>query len=286
VAAANTLQWAIAQSRMPPHLKNTCNALALVADPCKGYANIRLSKHTIGRYTSKSDRIAREDMADLVRFGVLTVVQQSRGGPGCATVYQLWFDRVVNWSAADTAALLNLRRARRDRPNGKTRIRRAGLLHSNSDVQPGSGDPYNPDPAIRTTRIRGSGDVRTEISTEVRSTSAVDRQQPAAPPAAALAAQPVPGSRGSSAAFHLLSEVGRRLLAGNGPGPVEWGWLRSELRAAASRLGIAHRVDGDLLASIEDSLQRQREHFLASPDRVPAPPPPIDAVRPAGEALS
>jgi hypothetical protein len=283
VAGANALQWEIGHSRIPKSFKATLWALALVADAKQGFANIRLSKQTIGRWTARGERAAREDMSDMVRFGLLTVVEQSRGGVGVATVYQLWFDRLAAWTDADTRELLDMRRRRRPGEGTRTRIARSGLLQSNSIT--------NPDRSIRTTRIARSAEpgsldpeiVRTDQKTDVRSETADERQLPAGATAAAVPSRSASGNRPTRAAFHLLSEVGRRLLAEMGSGEVDWSEVRSGLRAAAQRIGIQNRLDGDLLAGVEDSLRAQRAHFLASARGVPAAPGSIEPVRPSYE---
>jgi hypothetical protein len=61
VAARTRCSGKSAQSRMPQHLKTTLHGLSPWSPtPKQGYANIRLSKHTIGRWTSSGERIARE----------------------------------------------------------------------------------------------------------------------------------------------------------------------------------------------------------------------------------
>jgi hypothetical protein len=284
MARANALQWEIGQSRIPQHLKTTLWALALVADAREGYANIRLSKTTIGRWTSSGERHAREQMSDMVRFGLLEIVEQSRGGVGRATTYRLSFMRLAEWTERDSRELLEFRRRRRPGQHSRTRIAGSGLLHSNSIT--------NPDRPIRTTRIARSAEpgspdpviLSTDQKSDVRSTNAVDGQEHAGATAAAFAAPPASMPRPTRAAFHVLSEVGRRLLAENGVGEVDWSELRSRLRSVAERIGIGDRLDGDLLAGIEDSLRAQRTHFLASGGRTAAAPPPIVAVRPSYEA--
>lgn len=280
---ANTLQWTIGQCQLPRTLKTTLYALALIADVKKGYANIELTKATIGRWTSRGERAAREDMADLVRFGVLIVKYRSRGGVGCATHYQVWFDRLLTWTEADTVRFRAMRRERRPGQHSRkkqveTRIAVAGLCEWNTEPEPGSPDPPNPDRPIRRTRIARSGDgTYSDLTTDETVDDGRGAAPEHAPPvAAAAAAPPAPGLRPQSAAFHLLSEVGRRLLAENGDGPVEWGPLRSKLRAHARLCGIEHRLTPELLAGIEDSLQSQRAHYLAAKGGTP-PPAPIAA---------
>ena len=151
MAAASALQWAIARSKLPSHLKATLQVLALMADPLQGFANIKFSKESIGELTGKGERAAREDMADLVLTGVLTIAEHG-GGSGRATRYQLWFDRLGTWTDLDTAELKRIRAERRGKgaPGQKTRIPGSGFSKL--------GHTKNPDPRIRGTRIPGSGE--------------------------------------------------------------------------------------------------------------------------------
>jgi hypothetical protein len=307
---APALHWAIAKSKLPPMLKLTCYTLALVADAEKAFANIWLSKETIGAWSGRGERQAREDLADLVAFDVLTVVSRSRGGPGRSTCYQLWFDRLASWSEQDTEKLLETRRKRR--PDGR----------KDGDHKPGSADPgsrrtaerANPDRRIRKTRIRrsaqpGSADpgIRTtpDLERDVRSTSAEHRSVHAVENPAALAAQPPAGepapassavnptcimrpqrnveenrNSNSAARFRILSEIGRKLLAGYGLGEIPWADVRSDLRNRANRFGID---SAELIQRVEDSLRAQHAHFLTHDRPSPAPPTEKTPVRPANE---
>lgn len=307
---APALQWAIAKSKLPAMLKLTCHTLALVADAEYEFANIWLSKETIGAWTGRGERQAREDLADLVAFNVLTVVQRSRGGPGRSTCYQLWFDRLASWSEQDTAKLLETRRKRR--PDGR----------KDGDQKPGSADPgsmrmaerANPDRRIRKTRIRrsaqpGSADpgIRTTQDPEpdVRSASAKQRpvhavENPVAPAAQPSAGVSAPTSSAvnepyimrprrnveenrnsiSTAGFRILSEIGRKLLAGYGLSEIPWADVRSDLSDRAKRFGC---YSESLVDRVEESLRDQRRHFLDADRPNPAPPSEKIAVRPANE---
>jgi hypothetical protein len=136
---APALHWAIAKSRVPHTLKKTLYTLALVADAEQGFANIYLSKRQIGEFSGKGERQAREDMSDLVRFGVLTIVEASRGRE--SSRYQLQLERLAAWSDADTLELAAFRRRRRPDGKAKTRAKGEGQPGSADPRQPGSADP-------------------------------------------------------------------------------------------------------------------------------------------------
>lgn len=299
---APALQWSIAKSKLPSFLKLTLHTLALVADPGQGFANVYFSKSTIGELSSRSERIAREDVADLVTLGVLACVEPSRGGK--PSRYQIIFERLASWSDEDTRKIAEIRRFRRER------------YPKNHDLKPGSVQPgmrkrkrrSNPDPYSRGTRIRTAGEpgsVQPRIfpseypsestagAGDRRSVDAAENEL--AGPADTLDREPRSSSSpragaGDGDAFRLLAEYGRRLLAENGEGPIAW----SELRAELSRFAIRQSFASDLPERVESFLQIQHSHFrerlaLAphgepEPTKgVPAAPPKKSRVRPAGE---
>jgi hypothetical protein len=269
---ASPLQWQIANSQLPANLKLTVYGLAVIAAP-PAFTNIFVSKAQLGAWTGRSERIAAEDMADLVTFGVLAVVERSKGGraprpePGRqretrSTRYQIVFERLQTWNAEDTKKLLEMRRSRRERPFGDGKENPDPRIRVRRSDRKGA----NPDPRIRPTMIRGSEEPGSADQT-IRTTpdELIDPMDGAGdrPPDHAVehqAAGPAEPSgrspRSDGPAFRLLCEHGRRLMAGWGSGPVDWSELRSELRSAAFRQNFA----SDLVERVESFLEIQHKY--------------------------
>jgi hypothetical protein len=309
--ASSALAWAAGRSKLPPNLKLTMFALALVADADKGFGNVYLSKSKIGQLTSRSERIAAEDMSDLVLFGVLLVLEVG-GGRRRSTLYQVIFERLNSWSDEDTEKLAQIRRLRRERvpkmPKQKPRSVQQGIGRKADDGNP---DPYSSETLIRTAKkprsvqqgIRTTPDLEDEGTVEERGERPEHAVENSAAPLAESrggSARPLmpfsdnpyhavkPGetrhlltaqqhsvyyatsqnpeenrTSTNSAAFHILSEAGRKLLAGYGLEEIPWADVRSDLRNRANRLGIDLAKHADLLQRVEDSLIEQHAHFLA-----------------------
>jgi hypothetical protein len=282
---APPLHWTIGQSKLPGPLKTTLYTLALVADQAEGWSNIWLSKRSIGAMSGFGERAAREHMADLVFFGVLTIVQQSRGGPGKKqTQYQLWLDQIGAWTEAETAAWKERRAARRHRTiiERKAKVSRsvqpgsrdpgcgsgrAGLTRIQGSGQPGSVDPANPDPGIRGSVRTDPENVCTVDERGSASGHAVENSAASvavSPEAVSPTRTPDPGGPPVRGRFRLLAEIGYRSLAGYGMGDVPWFEVRRQLRSRAVQLGIPEdRELGELLDRVIESLGAQRRHFLS-----------------------
>jgi hypothetical protein len=262
---------------MPSYLKLTCYTLALVADADQGFANIYFSKRKIGELQSTGERVAAENISDLVAFGVLRVVDASKGGK--TTRYQLVVERLVAWSTETTQKLAEIRRLRRERypKNGESEPR--SVLHGSRRRK----RPNNPDPYAVDTTIRTAGEPRSvlqrstprelpnELMVDQAGPAPVDAVENSAGQVGELSAESSAPSAGTGAAFHILSGIGRKLLAENGLGEFPSTELRSHLRSRIERLGITGD-SADLVNRVEDSLRAQWERHRTLPHPAPYPP--------------